>query len=151
VIRPRRCRTGQSLQSALAHHGLIPEHVPVVTSVTTGRPQRRENAFGSFQYRHLSDRSWPSPNLVLLNNALAQTGWRKPPLLETSWAAAVRARLRSVRWETLAADVRPLLESAEDRALLTRETVASLLDQRSRQLPAPAARPKGRRRSTRDH
>jgi hypothetical protein len=41
-----------SLQSALAHHGLIPEHVPVITSVTTGRPQQRENAFGSFQYHH---------------------------------------------------------------------------------------------------
>src|SRR4030042_4299618 len=26
-----------SLHSALAHHGLIPEHVPVVTSVTTSR------------------------------------------------------------------------------------------------------------------
>jgi hypothetical protein len=41
-----------SLHSALAHHGLIPEHVPVTTSVTTGRPQRRENAFGSFEYHH---------------------------------------------------------------------------------------------------
>jgi predicted transcriptional regulator of viral defense system len=41
-----------SLQSALAHHGIIPEYVPVVTSVTTGRPQRRENAFGSFEYHH---------------------------------------------------------------------------------------------------
>jgi hypothetical protein len=42
-----------SLQSALAHHGLIPEHVPVITSVTTGRPQRRRNAFGSFEYHHV--------------------------------------------------------------------------------------------------
>ncbi len=42
-----------SLQAALAHHGLIPEHVAVVTSVTTGRPQRRENEFGSFEYRHV--------------------------------------------------------------------------------------------------
>lgn len=41
-----------SLQSALAHHGLIPEHVPVITSVTTGRPQHRENPFGSFEYHH---------------------------------------------------------------------------------------------------
>jgi hypothetical protein len=39
-----------SLHSALAHHGLIPEYVPVITSVTTGRPQRRDNAFGSFEY-----------------------------------------------------------------------------------------------------
>ena len=41
-----------SLQSALAYHGLIPEHVPVTTSVTTGRPQHRENPFGSFEYHH---------------------------------------------------------------------------------------------------
>jgi predicted transcriptional regulator of viral defense system len=41
-----------SLHSALAHHGLIPEHVPVITSVTTGRPQRRENLFGAFEYHN---------------------------------------------------------------------------------------------------
>ncbi len=41
-----------SLQSALAHHGLIPEHVPVTTSFTTGRPQHRENPFGAFDYHH---------------------------------------------------------------------------------------------------
>lgn len=41
-----------SLQSALAHHGVIPEYVPVTTSVTTGRPERRETAFGSFEYHH---------------------------------------------------------------------------------------------------
>jgi hypothetical protein len=42
-----------SMQSALSYHGLIPEYVPVITSVTTGRPQRRENVFGSFEYHHL--------------------------------------------------------------------------------------------------
>jgi hypothetical protein len=42
-----------SLHSALAYHGLIPEHVPVTTSVTTGRPQRRENPLGSFEYHHV--------------------------------------------------------------------------------------------------
>jgi hypothetical protein len=42
-----------SLQSALAYHGLIPEHVPVTTSVTTGRPQLRENPLGSFEYHHV--------------------------------------------------------------------------------------------------
>jgi hypothetical protein len=42
-----------SLQCALAYHGVIPEHVPVTTSVTTGRPQRRENALGSFAYHHV--------------------------------------------------------------------------------------------------
>jgi hypothetical protein len=42
-----------SLQSALAHYGLIPEYVPATTSVTTGRPGRRETALGDFLYRHI--------------------------------------------------------------------------------------------------
>jgi len=42
-----------SLQSALAHYGLIPEYVPVVTSVTTGRPGRWETALGDLVYRHV--------------------------------------------------------------------------------------------------
>lgn len=42
-----------SLQSALAHHGMIPEAVPVTTSVTTARPQRFETPFGRYAYRHV--------------------------------------------------------------------------------------------------
>jgi predicted transcriptional regulator of viral defense system len=42
-----------SLQSALAHHGLIPEYVPVVTSVTTGRPEHLRTELGSFTFRHI--------------------------------------------------------------------------------------------------
>ncbi len=81
---------------------------------------------------YLSDRDWPAPNLVLLNNALAQTGWEATPLTAATWADAVKARLRSVRWDALAADVGPLLESPADRALLTRDTVTRLLDERKR-------------------
>jgi nucleotidyltransferase AbiEii toxin of type IV toxin-antitoxin system len=98
---------------------------------------------------YLSDRTWPLPNLVLLNNALAQTGWTSAPLSETSWVTAVRARLRSVRWEVLAAEVGPLLESAEDRALLTRETVTRVLDQRTPERPTSPVQPKRRGRKRR--
>ena len=42
-----------SLQSALSYHGLIPEHVPVVTSVTTGRPGKTQTALGIFMCRHV--------------------------------------------------------------------------------------------------
>lgn len=42
-----------SLHSALAYHGVIPEAVPVVTSVTTGRPRRFRTPFGEFVYRHV--------------------------------------------------------------------------------------------------
>jgi predicted transcriptional regulator of viral defense system len=42
-----------SLQSALAHAGLIPEYVPVTTSVTTERPNRWETPLGVFDFRHI--------------------------------------------------------------------------------------------------
>jgi predicted transcriptional regulator of viral defense system len=40
-----------SLQSALAHYDLIPEYVPVVTSVTTSRPRRWDTDLGAFDFR----------------------------------------------------------------------------------------------------
>lgn len=42
-----------SLQAALAHYGMIPEHVPVTTSVSSGSPSRWETPLGRFEYRHL--------------------------------------------------------------------------------------------------
>jgi hypothetical protein len=42
-----------SCQSALAHYGLIPEYVPVITSATAGRPARWETPLGNFEFRHL--------------------------------------------------------------------------------------------------
>jgi hypothetical protein len=45
-----------SLQSALALYGIIPEQVPVVTSVGPGRPETVHNRLGAFQFNHLSGR-----------------------------------------------------------------------------------------------
>ncbi len=42
-----------SLQSALGHYGLIPEYVPVTTSVTTTRPFTRDTPLGQFSFRHI--------------------------------------------------------------------------------------------------
>ena len=42
-----------SLQSVLSWYGLIPEFVPVVTSVTTGRGQLIETPVGRFDFRHI--------------------------------------------------------------------------------------------------
>ena len=42
-----------SLQSALAWYNLIPEYVPVVTSVTTTRTDNFHSSEGSFLYRHI--------------------------------------------------------------------------------------------------
>ena len=42
-----------SLRSALAYYGFIPEHEPVVTSVTTARPARWRTPLGSYEFRHI--------------------------------------------------------------------------------------------------
>ena len=75
----------------------------------------------------LSDPDWPAPNLVLLNNALRQTGWRDEPLTEANWRDAVHRRLEAVRWDRVVADVRPFLEPSADPALLTPENLMRVL------------------------
>ncbi|MDD5306773.1 MAG: hypothetical protein PHU25_05570 [Deltaproteobacteria bacterium] len=42
-----------SLQSALSHHGFIPEGVPITTAVTPRRPGARSTTLGAFLYRHV--------------------------------------------------------------------------------------------------
>jgi predicted transcriptional regulator of viral defense system len=42
-----------SLQSALSYHGMIPEAVPVTTSVTTGRPADFRTPLGRYLFRHV--------------------------------------------------------------------------------------------------
>jgi len=42
-----------SLQSALGFFGLIPESVPVTTSITTGRPGEFSTPLGIFVFRHV--------------------------------------------------------------------------------------------------
>lgn len=42
-----------SMQSALAYHRLIPEYVPSVTSVSTGRPERVSTRLGNYIFKHI--------------------------------------------------------------------------------------------------
>lgn len=42
-----------SLQSALGTYDLIPEYVPITTSVTTARPGRWDTPLGSYIFRHV--------------------------------------------------------------------------------------------------
>lgn len=47
-------------QSALAYYGLIPEYVPVTTSVTTMRPGQRDTPLGRFNFQHIHSRQFTS-------------------------------------------------------------------------------------------
>ena len=76
---------------------------------------------------YLADRSWPAPNLRLLNAGLDQMGWRGPTPDADNWRAILRARIETIQWEDAMADVRPFLERHADLDLLTRENCLSLL------------------------
>ncbi len=76
---------------------------------------------------YLSDPSWPTPNFVLLNNALGQTGWKGQPLTESNWKQVFRDRLQATSWENLLADERPFLEPGIDLSLLTWENLIQVL------------------------
>jgi hypothetical protein len=47
------CPSYVSCQSALAYYNLIPEYVPVVTSVTSARPGRWDTPLGAYEFRHI--------------------------------------------------------------------------------------------------
>lgn len=76
---------------------------------------------------YLSDRSWPAPNLVLLNNALTQSQWQGDMMTADNWRQNVTAAVSKYDWDKVFADVRPFVERQQDLDLLTREAVVKLL------------------------
>lgn len=76
---------------------------------------------------YLSDSTWPPPNLVLLNNALAQTNWAGGVLTENNWKEQVRTHLQNLNWNGIVNDVRPFVEPGFDLNLLTLANMERLL------------------------
>ena len=76
---------------------------------------------------YLSDLDWPAPNLILLNNALTQTGWSGPHLTLETWRETLRTRLKDIAWQQAQADVEPFLLSQQESGLLNRENLDQLL------------------------
>ncbi len=80
---------------------------------------------------YLADRDWPEPNLVMLNNALHQTGWTGGRLTSRTWPRAVEAKVAQSSWERARKDVRPFLETTSEVALLSRENLLQVVRSRS--------------------
>lgn len=76
---------------------------------------------------YLSDKDWPDPNLVLLNNALSQTAWKGSRVGPDNWREIVRFRIEALPFEQALDDVVPFLEPSEDVGLLTKNNLMSLL------------------------
>ena len=71
--------------------------------------------------------SGPAPNLILLNNALRQTGWPGPELNKRNWRLVLADQLQRLNWARVVDDVRPLLEPGVDYNLLTLENLMRVL------------------------
>ncbi|MEN8126941.1 MAG: nucleotidyl transferase AbiEii/AbiGii toxin family protein [Planctomycetota bacterium] len=81
---------------------------------------------------YLSDRTWPEPNLVLLNNALQQTGWPGPEFTQDNWRRQITERLAEFDWDKIIADVKPFIEKQNDLQMLTQDNLIKLLNDKSR-------------------
>ncbi|MCE5191887.1 MAG: hypothetical protein LLG08_09050 [Actinomycetia bacterium] len=94
-----------SLSSVLARAGLIPEYVPVVTSVTTGRPARYVTPLGTFVYRHVKPAMfWGFETLQLGPDARAFAATPEKALLDLLYLehdAADPAYLQELRVQNL--------------------------------------------------
>lgn len=77
---------------------------------------------------YLSDRSWPQPNLELLNAALWQTKWQGPKLTNKNWQKTLFSHLSEINWPRAIEDVRPFLEREQDVDLLSKENLRGLLN-----------------------
>jgi predicted nucleotidyltransferase component of viral defense system len=76
---------------------------------------------------YLSDPAWPAPNLVMLNNALRQTGYRGRPVTSASWRKVVEGRIRTVDFRKIESDVAPFLDPSVDPRMLSADTLLRVL------------------------
>jgi predicted transcriptional regulator of viral defense system len=129
-----------SLQSALAHYGLIPEYVPLVTSITTGRPQEVETPLGRFKYQHIKQDLFHSfhrhsvsaqqevylavPEKALLDLIYLQPGGDELPYLR-------ELRLQNLAHLDAAAFQELAVQSESPKLIRAAESLAALMEQES--------------------
>ncbi len=78
-------------------------------------------------YWYLSQPQWASPNMDMLNNALAQSGWKKGAVTVNNWREVVLARLDRLEWKQVVDDVQRFLIMQEELAEFQKETIAHLV------------------------
>jgi len=75
----------------------------------------------------LSDRTWPGPNLELLNAALKQTQWKGPLITRDNIQDVFLTRITHLRWDNVSKDLQPFIERPENLALITQANCIKLL------------------------
>jgi len=79
-----------SLEKAFEYHGLIPEAVPVYTSVTTKRPEKIITAIGTFDYRHIKNSLFWGYDSVTVNKQPAFIACPEKALLDFFYLKGLR-------------------------------------------------------------
>lgn len=94
-----------SLQSALAYYQLIPEYVPVVTSMTTARPGNWDTSLGRYQYHYLQPARFEGYRWLNTGaNRYAFVAWPEKALLDLVYLTPSGDRLdylKSLRLQNL--------------------------------------------------
>lgn len=76
---------------------------------------------------YLSDRTWPGPNITLLNNALKQTNWTGPQITEDNWRKTLAEKLAHFDWGGIIADLKPFIEKQSELNIITKDNTLELL------------------------
>ena len=79
-----------SLEKALEHHSLIPEAVPIYTSVTTKRPGKIACEIGIFDYRHIKSSLFWGYTSVTVNKQTAFIATPEKALLDFFYLKGMR-------------------------------------------------------------
>lgn len=69
-----------------------------------------------------------SPNIVLLHNALTQTGWEKEFPDETNWRDFICEAVKKTDWKKVTEDVRNFLENPLDIDVFSQENILQLIE-----------------------
>ena len=108
-----------SLQSALAFHGLIPEYVPVCTSVTSGRSETLNTPLGTYVYKRAKpDYLFGFRQLEVTANQFAFVAMGEKALLDLVYltpGAEAEAYVRELRLQHTDAMSGETLEEWADR------------------------------------
>jgi hypothetical protein len=127
--------TGASLETSVVRkHCLLNLHHYDKSSLLAGKLHAvltRKYVKGRDVYDllwYLSDKTWPGPNVLLLNNALKQTGWSGPEITNDSWRKETASRVSQYDWDKVISDVQPFIERREDLQMLNKENLIKLLE-----------------------
>ena len=79
---------------------------------------------------YLSDRTWPDPNLLLLNAALKQSAWEGGKINNDNLKGILSHRMEELQWAKVKDDLSPFLERPQELELVTKENCLKLISEK---------------------